>query len=68
MATLATLGLYAIWWVRDLMREGNEHFRENWRFEDDLANSRPVLYEDWKNRSLTSRFLELLAFPLKEQM
>ncbi|PYN86861.1 MAG: hypothetical protein DMD87_16115 [Candidatus Rokuibacteriota bacterium] len=37
-------------------------------FEDDLANSRPVLYEDWKNRSLTSRFLELLAFPLKEQM
>jgi hypothetical protein len=38
-ATLATLGLYAIWWVRDLMREGNEHFRENWRFEDDLANA-----------------------------
>ena len=37
-------------------------------FEDDLANSRPVLYEDWMNRSLTSRFLELLAFPLKEQM
>ena len=38
-ATLATLGLYAIWWVRDLMREGNQHFRENWRFEDDLANA-----------------------------
>jgi hypothetical protein len=38
-ATLATAGLYAVWWVRDLMREGNRHFRENWRFEDDLANA-----------------------------
>jgi hypothetical protein len=39
VATIATAGLYAIWWVRELMREGNEHFRENWRFEDDLANA-----------------------------
>ncbi|HEX4493261.1 MAG TPA: hypothetical protein VH914_18810 [Acidimicrobiia bacterium] len=38
-ATIATAGLYAIWWVRDLMREGNDHFRDNWRFEDDLANA-----------------------------
>jgi hypothetical protein len=38
-ATVATVGLYAIWWVRDLMREGNAHFRENWRFEDDLASA-----------------------------
>jgi hypothetical protein len=38
-ATLATAGLYALWWMRDLMREGNEHFRENWRFADDLANA-----------------------------
>jgi hypothetical protein len=37
--TVATAGLYAIWWVRELMREGNEHFRENWRFEDELANA-----------------------------
>jgi hypothetical protein len=38
-ATIATAGLYAIWWVRDLMRDGNEHLRENWQFEDDLANA-----------------------------
>src|SRR5215467_6973275 len=37
-------------------------------FADDLANSRRVMYKDWKNRGLASRFLELLAFPLKEQM
>ncbi len=37
-------------------------------FDEDLGNSRRVMYEDWKNRSIASRFLELLAFPLKEQM
>src|SRR5262249_22712060 len=37
-------------------------------FEQDLGNSRRVVYKDWKNRSLASRFLELLALPLKEQM
>jgi len=37
-------------------------------FEDDLRNSRRVIYEDWNQRGFTSRFLELLAFPLKEQM
>jgi len=37
-------------------------------FEDDLRNSRQVKYEDWNHRGFASRFLELLAFPLKEQM
>jgi cardiolipin synthase len=37
-------------------------------FEDDLTNSRRVMYEDWSHRSLASRFIELLAYPLKEQM
>jgi cardiolipin synthase len=37
-------------------------------FEQDLSNSRQVTYKDWSNRGLASRFLELLAFPLKEQM
>jgi cardiolipin synthase len=37
-------------------------------FEEDLSNSRRVMYEDWNNRGVASRFLELLAFPLKEQM
>ena len=34
----------------------------------DLANSRRVSYKEWSQRGLTSRFLELLALPLKEQM
>jgi cardiolipin synthase A/B len=37
-------------------------------FEQDLASSRPVTYRDWSRRSLTSRFLELLSLPLREQM
>jgi len=37
-------------------------------FEQDLAKSRRVTYADWRHRSLASRFLELLARPLREQM
>jgi cardiolipin synthase A/B len=37
-------------------------------FAQDLANSRPVTYQEWSRRSLTSRFLELLSWPLREQM
>jgi len=37
-------------------------------FQQDLANSKQVTYEDWSDRGLTSRFLELLSWPLREQM
>jgi cardiolipin synthase len=37
-------------------------------FEDDLRLSRRVTYKDWNHRGFASRVLELLAFPLKEQM
>jgi cardiolipin synthase len=37
-------------------------------FDEDLSNSRRVMYRDWNNRGLASRFLELLALPLREQM
>ena len=37
-------------------------------FAEDLSNSRRILYDDWNNRGMASRFLELLALPLKEQM
>lgn len=37
-------------------------------FAEDVSNSRRVMYKDWNNRGFTSRFLELLASPLKEQM
>lgn len=39
IATLASLGLYSIWWMRDVMVDGNTHFEQNWRFEDDLAHA-----------------------------
>jgi hypothetical protein len=38
-ATVATLGVYSLWWMRDLMVEGNEHLERNWWFEDDLARA-----------------------------
>jgi cardiolipin synthase len=37
-------------------------------FDHDLSHSKQVTYEDWRRRGLTSRFLELLAIPLRDQM
>jgi cardiolipin synthase len=37
-------------------------------FQDDLAHSRPVTYEDWRKRGLKDRFLELLVFPIRDQL
>src|SRR6266850_3056197 len=37
-------------------------------FEQDLANSQQVTYKKWSRRGLPSRFLELLAFPIREQI
>ena len=39
VATLASCGIYGLWWVDDLMVEGNAHFQSNWRFEDELARA-----------------------------
>jgi cardiolipin synthase len=37
-------------------------------FHDDLTHSRPVTYEDWRKRGLKDRFLELLVFPIRDQL
>ena len=37
-------------------------------FEDDLGQSRPVTYEQWKNRGFASRFLEMLSIPVRGQL
>lgn len=34
VATFASFGFYMLWWLADLMREGNDHFRWNWASED----------------------------------
>ena len=35
---------------------------------DDLTRSRRVTYEQWRSRSLVSRFLEFLSIPVRGQM
>ena len=37
-------------------------------FDRDLAHSRPVTYQAWASRGLTSRVFELLSIPLRKQM
>ena len=37
-------------------------------FENDLAHSRKVTYERWSKRGWKERFLELIAFPLRDQL
>jgi cardiolipin synthase len=37
-------------------------------FQEDLAHSRRITYEAWADRSLISRFFEVLSIPLREQM
>jgi cardiolipin synthase len=37
-------------------------------FLDDLTRSRQVTYEQWRNRSVVSRFLEFLSIPVRSQM
>ena len=37
-------------------------------FEKDLAESRQITYERWRNRSLLSRALEILSLPIRDQL
>jgi hypothetical protein len=37
IATIASCGIYGLFWLYDLMVEGNRHFEHNWRWEDSLA-------------------------------
>lgn len=34
VATIASCGVYFYWWLADIMREGNDHFRRDWAWED----------------------------------
>lgn len=37
LAVVFTLGLYSLWWVADVMREGNAHYRQGYAWEDALS-------------------------------
>jgi hypothetical protein len=39
LATLATCGLYGFWWIYDIMRDGNENYRGDWWWEDQLQGA-----------------------------
>jgi hypothetical protein len=39
VVSVVTCGIYGIWWLYDVMTDTNRHFHENWRWEDDLAQS-----------------------------
>ena len=36
-ATIFSLGIYLLWWYRDVMVEPNQHFLEDWPWEDRLG-------------------------------
>jgi hypothetical protein len=38
IATLASCGIYGLWWVYDMQVEGNRHLETNWVWDDALAN------------------------------
>lgn len=46
VAAIASLGIYGFWWAHDLMRDGNEHFATNWKFEDDVVQAVQELIGD----------------------
>ena len=37
VATIFSLGVYALWWLYNIMEEGNRHYAENWVWEDALS-------------------------------
>ena len=39
IALVFSFGIYGLWWWADIMRDGNDHFEANWRWEDSLAQA-----------------------------
>ena len=37
VATVASCGIYSLWWMYDLQVEGDRHLEANWAWEDSLA-------------------------------
>jgi len=39
IATIFTCGIYGLFWLYNIMDDGNRHFAENWAWEDSLAQA-----------------------------
>jgi hypothetical protein len=39
IVAIVTVGIYTLWWLYNVMDEGNRHFQENWVWEDSLRHA-----------------------------
>ena len=39
LVTLVTVGIYFLWWTYNIMVEANQHFEQNWAWEDSLRGA-----------------------------
>jgi hypothetical protein len=39
LVTLVTVGIYFLWWTYNIMMDENQHFEENWAWEDSLRHA-----------------------------
>jgi hypothetical protein len=39
VATIFSCGFYSYWWLYNMMEDGNQHFIDNWAWEDSLAEA-----------------------------
>jgi hypothetical protein len=39
IVAIVTVGIYTLWWLYNIMDEGNRHFEENWVWEDSLRHA-----------------------------
>ena len=37
VATIFTVAIYTLWWLYNIMDEGNRHYEQNWAWEDALV-------------------------------
>jgi hypothetical protein len=39
IVTIVTVGIYFLWWTYNIMVDENQHFEENWAWEDSLRHA-----------------------------
>ena len=45
IVSIVTVGIYLLWWTRNIMNEPNRHFEINWVWEDSLAHAAQALQQ-----------------------
>jgi hypothetical protein len=45
IVSIVTVGIYTLWWTRNIMNEPNRHFEINWVWEDSLAHAAQALQQ-----------------------